>query len=120
MITLLLTDEQSGLQIFHDGKWIDVPPRPSAFVVNLGDMLERWTNGLMKSTKHRVLTSGENERYSIPFFYDPAFETVVKCLDICTDADNPPRFPPTTAGEHLVGKYHETHADFDPEEKLST
>ena len=120
MITLLLTDEQSGLQIFHDGQWIDVPPRPSAFVVNLGDMLERWTNGLMKSTKHRVLTSGENERYSIPFFYDPAFETVVKCLDVCTGADNPPRFPPTTAGEHLVGKYHETHADFDPEEKLST
>ena len=115
VITLLLTDEHSGLQIFHEGQWIDVPPRPDAFVVNLGDMLERWTNGLMKSTKHRVLTDGTSERYSIPFFYDPAFETVVECLDVCTDENNPPKYPPTTAGEHLVGKYQETHADFSPE-----
>jgi isopenicillin N synthase-like dioxygenase len=116
MLTLLSTDEHSGLQILYRGKWMDVPPKPHAFVVNLGDMLERWTNGLMKSTQHRVLTSGEYERYSIPFFYDPSFETVVECLDVCTDENNPPRYPPTTAGEHLVSKYHETHADFAPPE----
>jgi len=118
ILTLLLTDEHEGLQILHKDEWIDVPPKPNAFVVNLGDMLERWTNGLMKSTQHRVLTSGDSERYSIPFFYDPAFETLVECLDVCTDEGNPPRYPPTTAGEHLVNKYHETHADFAPEMKI--
>jgi isopenicillin N synthase-like dioxygenase len=114
IVTLLLTDENPGLQILYRDEWINVPPKPNAFVVNLGDMLERWTNGLMKSTKHRVLTSGDAERYSIPFFYDPTFETVVECLEGCTNENNPPRYPPTTAGEHLVNKYHETHADFSP------
>jgi isopenicillin N synthase-like dioxygenase len=115
MLTLLLTDENEGLQIIHEGSWIDVPPRPDAFVVNLGDMCERWTNGLIKSTTHRVISTGKGERYSIPFFYDPTFETVVECLDVCTDENNPPKYPPTTAGQHLVDKYHQTHADFSPD-----
>jgi isopenicillin N synthase-like dioxygenase len=115
MATLLLTDEHPGLQIFHKGEWIDVPPRPNSFVVNLGDMLQIWTNGRYKSTLHRVLTSSEYERYSIPFFFDPYFETVVECLPTCTDENNPPKYPSTTAGQHLVSKYEETHADFAPE-----
>ena len=80
-------------------------------------MLEIWTNGRYKSTLHRVLTSSDCERYSIPFFFDPAFETVVECLPSCTDENNPPKYPPTTAGEHLVSKYEGTHADFAPAEK---
>ena len=80
-------------------------------------MLEIWTNGRYKSTVHRVLTSGEYERYSIPFFYDPVFETVVECLETCTDENNPPRYPPTIAGLHLVSKYEATHADFAPSKK---
>jgi isopenicillin N synthase-like dioxygenase len=114
ILTLLLTDEHPGLQILHQGEWIDVPPKPDAFVVNIGDMLEIWTNGQYKSTVHRVLTSAEYERYSIPFFFDPKFETVVECLPTCTDSNNPPRYPPTTAGQHLVSKYEQTHADFAP------
>ena len=78
------------------------------------DMLEVWTNGKYKSTLHRVLTSSEYERYSIPFFFDPTFETVVECLESCIDENNPPRYPPTTAGKYLVSKYEGTHADFDP------
>lgn len=112
--TLLLTDEHPGLQILHKGEWIDVPPRPHSFVVNLGDMLQVWTNGKYKSTLHRVLTTSEYERYSIPFFFDPIFETIVECLPTCTDESNPPKFAPTTAGQHLVSKYEETHADFAP------
>lgn len=116
IVTLLLTDNNPGLQINYKGKWVDVPPRPHAFIVNLGDMLEIWTNGLYKSTLHRVLTSSDCDRYSIPFFFDPKFETVVECLECCTDQDNPPRYPPTTAGKHLVSKYEGTHADFSPQE----
>mmetsp|Transcript_10334 Transcript_10334/g.14589 ORF Transcript_10334/g.14589 Transcript_10334/m.14589 type:complete len:325 (+) Transcript_10334:134-1108(+) len=117
MITLLLTDENPGLQILtKQGEWVDVPPKPGSFVVNLGDMLERWTNGLFRSTVHRVLTSGENDRYSIPFFYEPNFDSKVECLPICCSPDNPAKYTPTTSGEHLLEKYRQTHADFSPED----
>jgi isopenicillin N synthase-like dioxygenase len=115
ILTLLLTDENAGLQILtKDKEWIDVPPKPFAFVINLGDMLERWTNGLFRSTVHRVLTNGDAERYSLPCFYDPHFDTKIDVLDICCSDDNPPKYPPTTVGGHLLGKYKQTHADFDP------
>ena len=117
MVTLLLTDENPGLQIYtQQGEWVDVPPRPHAFVVNLGDMLERWTNGMFRSTRHRVLTNADSERYSIPFFYEPSFDTQVTCLDVCCSEDNPPKWPPTTSGQHLLDKYKETHAEFEPQE----
>ncbi|CAB9528406.1 oxoglutarate-Fe(II) type oxidoreductase [Seminavis robusta] len=120
MITLLLTDHNPGLQIYHNNQWIDVPPRPSAFVVNLGDMLERWSNGLFKSTLHRVITSGSQagERYSIPFFYEPNFDTLVTCLPTCCSEDNPARYPPITSGQHLLDKYKGTHAEFRPGDTL--
>mmetsp|Transcript_14642 Transcript_14642/g.24826 ORF Transcript_14642/g.24826 Transcript_14642/m.24826 type:complete len:323 (-) Transcript_14642:12-980(-) len=118
MITLLLTDSNEGLQVLtKENVWLDVPPRPSAFVVNLGDMLERWTNGMFRSTLHRVLTSGSSERYSIPFFYEPHFDTEVEVLDVCCSPSNPPKYPPTTSGQHLLDKYKETHADFQPKEE---
>ena len=117
MLTLLWTDSSAGLQILtNDVEWIDVPPRPTAFVVNLGDMLERWTNGLFRSTMHRVLTSGDQDRYSVPFFYNANFDTEVRVLDVCCSADNPPKYPPTISGLHLLNRYKQAHADFRPEE----
>mmetsp|Transcript_15324 Transcript_15324/g.18652 ORF Transcript_15324/g.18652 Transcript_15324/m.18652 type:complete len:344 (-) Transcript_15324:124-1155(-) len=119
MVTLLATDEQPGLQILvekNDGEeteWLDLPPPPiGTFCVNLGDMLERWTNGKFKSTVHRVLSSGESERYSIPFFYEPDFDAVVECLDVCLSEGENPKYPKTTAGAHLIDKYNNTHNDF--------
>lgn len=114
MITLLLTDDHPGLQILSkDNHWIDAPPRPGALIVNLGDMLERWTNGLFRSTLHRVVTqASQGERYSIPFFYEPNFDCVVECLPSCCSKDHPAKYPPTTSGEHLLEKYRQTHADF--------
>jgi isopenicillin N synthase-like dioxygenase len=115
MITLLLTDENPGLQIQlkDSGDWVDVPFRKNAFIVNLGDMLERWTNGMFRSTTHRVITDGKTERYSLPFFYEPNFDTVVTCLDVCCSKENPPKWGPITSGQHLLDKYHATHADFE-------
>lgn len=114
MLTLLLTDENPGLQIqAKDGVWIDVPPKKGAFVVNIGDMFARWTNGLFKSTVHRVITSkGAKERYSVPFFFEPNFDALVECLELCCNADNPAKYPPITAGQHLLNMYASTHADF--------
>jgi isopenicillin N synthase-like dioxygenase len=123
MVTILLTDSNPGLQILtKQGQWMDAPPVKDCFIVNLGDMLERWTNGMFKSTKHRVLTAGDAERYSIPFFYEPNFDTRVECLAQCcsTDNTNPAKYPPTTSGQHLLDKYKQTHADFSPEDSTSS
>ena len=112
-LQILLRDENEGPQ------WMDVPPAPlGTFVVNLGDMLERWTNGKFKSTMHRVLIPSYNgkeqaqERYSIPFFFDPQFDAIVECLESCLETDEVAKYPVITSGEHLLSKYHETHADF--------
>lgn len=114
LLTLLATDGTPGLQICKekDAKpqvWESVPPLQGSFVVNLGDMLERWSNGLFRSTLHRVLTSG-NERYSIAFFMDPNYECVVESLETCTSRDNPAKFPPILSGEYLIQRYADTHA----------
>lgn len=115
MITLLLTDENPGLQIYTNEEWVDLPPKKDLLIVNLGDMLERWTNGLFRSTMHRVITSGETERYSMPFFYEPDFDAKVVCLPVCCSPENPPKYPPTTAGQHILDKYNQTREDFQSE-----
>jgi isopenicillin N synthase-like dioxygenase len=117
LVTLLWTDENDGLQILDQrgcGEWIHVPTVPNCLVVNLGDMLERWTNGMYCSTLHRVVNTSGRERYSVPFFFEPAFDTVVECLPGCCSLENPAKYPPTTSGEHLLSKYRATHADFEP------
>ena len=115
MLTLLLTDSNPGLQILYKDQWIPVPPKKGLFIVNLGDMLERWTNGLFRSTLHRVICNGENERYSIPFFYEPNFDTLVECLDGCWGEKNPKKYESVTMGEFLIAKYAETHKEYDPD-----
>jgi len=106
-LTLLLTNEVPGLQILHDGEWVDVAPIAyQGFIVNIGDMLERWSNGRFKSTVHRVVTvqhaPGETPRarLSAPFFFEPNYDTVVECLPNLGS----PKWPPCTSGEYLKSK----------------
>ena len=110
LITLLAQDDLGGLQVRHaDGRWIEALPIPGAFVVNIGDMLERWTNGLYHSTMHRVINrSSEKDRYSVPFFFEPNYHTRIECLPMCQSASNPPRYAPCTAGEHIAEMYRKT------------
>lgn len=75
--------------------------------------LRRWTNGLFKSTLHRVVNTAGKERYSCAFFFEPNFNTRVECLPCCVSAERPAGYPPTTAGEHLLAKYAQTHAGYD-------
>jgi isopenicillin N synthase-like dioxygenase len=113
MITILATDGNTGLQVRKsDGTWLTVEANATDYVINIGDMLERWTNGRYKSTVHRVVMTQEITRYSIPFFFEPNFDCVVECLPCCVSKDRPPLFPPTTSGQHLLDKYRQTHADF--------
>jgi isopenicillin N synthase-like dioxygenase len=111
MLTLLAQDDCGGLEVRNaEGMWLRADPIPDTFVVNIGDMLERWTNGLYHSTLHRVLNNrSKRDRYSVPFFFEPAFATRVECLPSCYSADKPPRYRPCTAGEHIAEMYTRTY-----------
>lgn len=107
-VTLLLADPTPrALQVLlKDGTtWLDADPIPGAFVVNIGDMIERWTNGLWKSTRHRVIHRGDGYRVSVPFFYEPNFKALVKPLKACVErSGKEPIHEGNTYGEHLLGK----------------
>ena len=118
MLTFLWTDGTPGLQVLlRDGRWYNVPHVEGCFVVNIGDMVQRWTNDHITSTVHRVVKLVPQERYSMPFFYEPNFNTEVVCLpQFCVDREA--RYPPTTSGQHLLDKYKQTHTSFvDPREE---
>jgi len=80
----------------------------SAFIVNIGDMLERWTNGIFRSTLHRVLLSGQ-ERYSVAYFLEPGPDCLVECLPTCQSESNPPKYLPVKYGDYLAQRYQDTH-----------
>lgn len=98
-LTLLLQDSVGGLQVVRDGAYLDVPPMPGAFVVNLGELLEIATEGYLTATDHRVVSpQGAVERYSVPFFYNPRLDAVIETVPgeylrsapgIAHDASNP-------------------------------
>ncbi|MCW1824637.1 MULTISPECIES: isopenicillin N synthase family dioxygenase [Mycolicibacterium] len=108
-LTILLQDEtQSGLQVRGDqGEWLDVPVVPGSFVINIGDLLARWTNDRWVSTVHRVVSTGAPtaERFSLPFFHQPNFDAVIECIPTCASADDPPRYDPVVSGPYLLNKF---------------
>ena len=97
-LTILAQDEIGGLQVqTREGEWIDVPKLEGSFVVNIGDMLSRYTNGLLRSTPHRVINKSGKERFSCPFFFDPHTSAVVQPLK----GTGKPKFSPINFGEFL-------------------
>jgi isopenicillin N synthase-like dioxygenase len=116
-LTILAQDMNGGLQVKNAaGDWIDATPVPGAFVINIGDMMARWTNNLFASTQHRVINVSGAERYSFPFFFDPNYNARVAALETCVDAQHPPVFPPTTSGQHLLDMINATF-DYHREKK---
>ena len=87
----------------RSGEWIEAPPIEETFVCNIGDLLERWTNGKLVSTKHRVLNRSGQSRYSIPIFCDPASDTIIDPRDFDASADVEVR-QPIAAGAYIMGK----------------
>lgn len=110
-ITLLYQDDSGGLQVRNRaGKWIDAPPIEGSFVINIGDMMARWSNDRYCSTPHRVINPEGKERYSSPFFVEPNFDTDIYCLQGCTTPENPPKYPAISAGNYLLSRFQETYA----------
>lgn len=111
-ITLLAQDMWGGLEVqMPDGEWVPATPIQDALVINLGDMIPRWTNGLYHSNPHRVRNthSGGAARYSVPFFYTPDYMAQVSPVPGTVPDATQPLFTPCTVGEHLQEMYHQTY-----------
>ena len=105
-------DAPGGLEVRGaDDEWHQVPAEEGAYVVNIGDALERWTAGRWRSTLHRVQVpspdSGPNERQSIAFFHNANWDAVIEVLDPCRPSDGEVA-PPITAGRHLMERFLST------------
>lgn len=121
LLTILQQDSVGGLQIKTQGKWIDAPPIPNTFICNIGDMLDRMTGGLYRSTPHRVRNSSSKSRYSFPLFFDPAFHSTVARIENIPQPDDDSRerwdkanihdFSGKTYGEYLLNKVGKVFPD---------
>ena len=112
LLTILAQGDTPGLQIMlPDGTWIPAPLMPRAFVVNSGDTLRRWSNDRFLSTPHRVLNVSGRDRYSVPFFVSPEYDTLIECLPTCCGADNPAKYPPVTMEDFTIEFLNRNYAN---------
>ncbi len=108
-LTILLTDpDNPGLEIRSTGRWLPVAAPPDAFIVNLGDLMARWTNDRWVSTLHRVVnpaSSPGRRRQAIAFFHQPNFEAHIACIPTCLAPGEHPRYPPVRSGPYLMDRF---------------
>lgn len=110
VITLLAQDNAGGLQVRpRGGDWIEAPPIPDTYVLNVGDMLARWTNQRFVSTPHRVINRSGGDRYSLPYFLDPGMDALIECLPTCTDDAHPPLYEPVHYGDYLLDRLNRNY-----------
>src|SRR5437763_4553321 len=111
-ITLLLGAEEAGLELqTRDGRWIPVSPKPGELVINIGDMLQRLTNGVLRSTSHRVVNPAPDRaahaRYSMPFFLHFRSDFLIEALPGTVPAGEEAKWPPITANDYLQERLRE-------------
>jgi isopenicillin N synthase-like dioxygenase len=110
-LTILRQDEApGGLEVCDaGGTWHQVPPSPGGFVINVGDLMSRWTNGRWRSTLHRVVNpgrelTGSTQRLSMVVFFSPNENSEIACLPSCVTGTRPAQWPPVKAGEYIRAK----------------
>ena len=109
-ITFLLQDEVGGLEVGRKNRsWLPATPVPGTFVVNVGDMLSRWTNGRWQSTPHRVRNLSAIDRYSVAYFFDPALSTTIACLPTCVNPGSPSKFEPVRYGDYVTERIEKNY-----------
>lgn len=114
-LTILLAEAApGGLEIRRPGgDWQAVPIIPDGFIINIGDLMARWTNDRWVSTLHRVVNPppdqhGSTRRQSIAFFHQPNWEAEISCIPTCLQPGERPKYPPVRSGLHLMEKFHRT------------
>ena len=110
-ITLLWQDDVGGLEVRdRSGNWVSAPPIPGTLVINIGDLLHRWSNDRYFSNQHRVINRSGRERLSIATFFDPDFDASVDPLDLGLPAGDLPHAPPVSAGDYIMGRISASQA----------
>ena len=105
MLTVLCQDAVSGLQIEDaNGDWIQALPIPGTLIVNVADLLSRWTDEAYKSTPHRVVNSSGKKRLSIVLAFDPDPETMIDARDVF-GTGHAPKEEPITCGDYLIWRF---------------
>lgn len=108
IVTILWQDDSGGLEVMGaDGEWLAAPPVPGSFVINVGELMKRWTNGRFKATVHRVIHRKDAARFSMPLFCNPDFRTLVDPRQLGV-ADDKAEYGPVLSGEFLVSRFQAT------------
>ncbi|CAA3022859.1 protein DMR6-LIKE OXYGENASE 2-like [Olea europaea var. sylvestris] len=105
-VTILAQDDVGGLEVKRktDGEWVLVKPTPNAFIVNVGDVIQVWSNDKYESVEHRVMVNSERERFSFPFFFCPAHSTWVEPVEELINKDNPAKYKAYNWGKFYANR----------------
>ncbi|HEY1722104.1 MAG TPA: 2OG-Fe(II) oxygenase family protein [Magnetospirillaceae bacterium] len=110
-ITMLAQDGVGGLEVRNgQGAWVAAPPIPGTFVMNVGDVLTRWSNGRLPSVPHRARNIGTRDRYSAPFFFDAAMDTIISCPPAIPARGEKAAYPPFCYGDYLLERLNKNYA----------
>ncbi|KAF4627861.1 hypothetical protein G7Y89_g10291 [Cudoniella acicularis] len=120
-ITLLMQDQVGGLQVLDEasGEWLDVTPVPGAYVVNLGNLMMKWTNHVYNSNMHRVMNFSSKDRYSIPFFYSGDQSYVFDCIPGC-EGENGEKGEKMVVGEYMKRQFDTSYNRVLEQETVAT
>ena len=99
----------TALQVWNGREWIKAPPIDGTFVVNIADLLQRWTNDAFVSTRHRAINISGAARLSIPFFLGVNYDTPISPLPGCVSEERPSKYPPVVAGDYVLQRLNETY-----------
>lgn len=118
-LTVLTQSPVQSLQVDLDGEWVDVPPVDKAFVINTGDVMQVWSNGLYKAPLHRVIAHEDKVRYSSPYFLNPNYNTCYAPLPSCVSAERPARYRPINWGDFRMARFQGDFANVGTETQIS-
>lgn len=117
IITILWQDDSGGLQVMDaNGDWLPAPPIRGSYVINVGELMKRWTNGRFKATIHRVIHTKNTDRISMPLFCNPDFRTLVDPRQLGV-AEEEAKYPPILSGDFLVSRFQATRKLWGAENK---
>ena len=118
-VTVLWQDDQPGLQVYRDGRWYTISPRRDALVINLGDIVQVWSNDRYQAPLHRVLASASKARYSAPFFFNPTYAANYAPLPSLVSDETPACYNPINWGKFRAGRAAGDYADYGEEIQIS-
>ena len=118
-LTVLMQSSIAGLQVKRRGHWYLIEPQDDALIINIGDIVQVWSNDRYKAPLHRVVANSHCERYSAAFFFNPSYEANYAPLPSVCDENNPPLYEPINWGEFRAGRAADDYADLGEEIQIS-